>query len=294
MAGVQVGLKNLYYAVLTKDDATGVSYLAPVKIAGAINAKISPKSNTEVLYADDGPDETATALGEIDVEFEAKDISLADQAALLGHSIVGGVMLKKATDVAPYVALGFMSKKSNGRYRYIWLTKGMFALPDQEYATGEDKPKFQTPKLKGTFVKRAYDDLWQRIADEDHPDYVASIGANWFNSVEGTADTTPPTVTVVPANNATNVAVGASVNWTFSEAILASQVTDSNFFLIKDSDGSAVAGTLSINTARTVVTFTPSANLSAATAYRAICTKDVRDLAGNKLAANSVTKFTTA
>jgi len=294
MAGVQVGLKNLYYAVLTKDDATGVSYLAPVKIAGAINAKISPKSNTEVLYADDGPDETATALGEIDVEFEAKDISLTDQAALLGHSIVGGVMLKKATDTAPYVALGFMSKKSNGQYRYIWLTKGMFALPDQEYATGEDKPKFQTPKLKGTFVKRAYDDLWQRIADEDHPDYVASIGANWFNSVEGTADTTPPTVTVVPANNATNVAVGASVNWTFSEAILASLVTDSNFFLIKDSDGSAVAGTLSINTARTVVTFTPGANLSAATAYRAICTKDVCDLAGNKLAANSVTKFTTA
>jgi phi13 family phage major tail protein len=154
MAGVQVGLKNLYYAVLTKDDATGVSYLAPVKIAGAINAKISPKSNTEVLYADDGPDETATALGEIDVEFEAKDISLADQAALLGHSIVGGVMLKKATDVAPYVALGFMSKKSNGQYRYIWLTKGMFALPDQEYATGEDKPKFQTPKLKGTSLMK--------------------------------------------------------------------------------------------------------------------------------------------
>lgn len=294
MAGVQVGLKNLYYAVLTKDDATGVSYLAPVKIAGAINAKISPKSNTEVLYADDGPDETATALGEIDVEFEAKDISLTDQAALLGHSIVGGVMLKKATDVAPYVALGFMSKKSNGKYRYIWLTKGMFALPDQEYATGEDKPKFQTPKLTGTFVKRAYDDLWQRIADEDHPDYVASIGANWFNSVEGTIDTTPPTVTVVPANNATNVAVGSAVNWTFSEAILASQVSDSNFFLIKDSDGSAVAGTLSINTARTVVTFTPGANLSAATTYRAICTKDVCDLAGNRLAANSVTKFTTA
>jgi len=213
---------------------------------------------------------------------------------LLGHSIVGGIMLKKATDAAPYVALGFMSKKSNGHYRYIWLTKGMFALPDQEYATGEDKPKFQTPKLKGTFVKRAYDDLWQRIADEDHPDYAASIGSNWFSSVEGTIDTTPPTVTVVPANNATAVAVSSTVNWTFSKAILSSLVTDSNFFLIKDSDGSAVAGTLSINTARTVVTLTPGANLTAATAYRAICTKDICDLAGNKLAANSVTKFTTA
>ena len=58
MAGVQVGLNSLYYAVLTSDTPLGATYNSPVAIAGAINAKISPKSNTETLYCDDGPDET--------------------------------------------------------------------------------------------------------------------------------------------------------------------------------------------------------------------------------------------
>jgi phi13 family phage major tail protein len=80
MAGVQVGLNSLYYAVLTSDTPLAATYNSPVAIAGAINAKISPKSNTETLYCDDGPDETVTSLGEIDVEFETKDIDLNTQA----------------------------------------------------------------------------------------------------------------------------------------------------------------------------------------------------------------------
>ena len=65
-----VGLDNLYYAVLTKDDETGVTYDTPVKIAGAIKVKVDPKSNSATLYADNGPAETVTALGEINVEIE--------------------------------------------------------------------------------------------------------------------------------------------------------------------------------------------------------------------------------
>ena len=100
MAGVQVGLNSLYYAVLTSDTPLAATYNSPVAIAGAINAKISPKSNTETLYCDDGPDETVTSLGEIDVEFETKDIDLNTQAVLLGHSVTGGVLIKKSTDTA--------------------------------------------------------------------------------------------------------------------------------------------------------------------------------------------------
>jgi len=181
MPGVQIGLKELHYALLTKDDSTGVTYSAPVKIAGAINAKISPKSNTETLYADDGPAETASALGEIEVELEVKDLPLTVQAALLGHTVSNGVMVRKAGDTAPYVAIGFKSQKSNGKYRYVWLYKGKFELPEQEYKTKEDKPSFQTPKIKGTFVKRENDEAWQVIGDEDEVDFTA--GATWFNAV---------------------------------------------------------------------------------------------------------------
>jgi phi13 family phage major tail protein len=294
MPGVQVGLRDLYYAILTKDDSTGVAYQTPVKIAGAITAKISPKSETQTLYADDGPSESVTTLGEIEVELEAKDIPLSVQAALLGHSISNGILIKNANDTAPYVALGFRSQKSNGKYRFVWLFKGRFETPEQEYKTKEDKPSFQTPKLKGTFVKRDFDNNWQIIGDEDEAGFTQAN--TWFNAVVNvTADTTPPTLSnTVPANNATSVAVSTTVQWIFSEAISSDAVNASNFMVIKDSDGSVVAGTLSQSADKTTITFTPSANLSAATAYRIIATTGVRDLAGNSLAQAQVRKFTTA
>jgi phi13 family phage major tail protein len=293
MPGVQVGLRDLYYAILTKDDSTGVAYQTPVKIAGAINAKISPKSDTQTLYADDGPSESVTTLGEIEVEFEAKDIPLPVQAALLGHTMSNGILIKNANDTAPYVAIGFRSQKSNGKYRYVWLFKGRFETPEQEYKTKEDKPSFQTPKIKGTFVKRDYDNNWQIIGDEDEAGFTA--GNTWFNAVVNvSADTTPPTLNnTVPANNATSVAVSTTVQWIFNEAISPDCVNASNFIVIKDSDGSVVAGTLSQSADKTTITFTPSANLSATTAYRIIATTGVRDLAGNSLAQAQVRKFTT-
>lgn len=290
-----VGLDNLYYAVMTKDDATGVAYLAPVKLSGAINVKVDPKQNSATLYADNGPSETSTTLGEIAVEVDVKDVPLDDQAALLGHTVIGGVISRKTTDDAPYVALGFKSKKSNGKYRYSWLLKGKFEEIPVDNQTQEDKPKYQTPKIKGTFVMRQYDNQWSKMADEDHPSYVASTGTNWFTAVEGTADTTPPTVTsVTPANNATAVAVGTTFAWLFSEAILPSTVTSGNFFLVKDSDGTLVAGSLSQSGDQKTITFTPSVALAAATAYRAIATIGAKDLSGNAMTTPQVNKFTTA
>jgi phi13 family phage major tail protein len=291
---VIVGLRDLYYAVQTKDDSTGVVYSAPVKIAGVINAKITPSSESLTVYADDGPSEQLNQLGTIGVDLSTKDLPLDVQAALLGHSMIGGVLIKKDTDMAPYIAIGYRTAKSNGKYRYQWLLKGKFSLPGQEDKTKEDKPSYQPATLSGTFLKRDYDGQWQRVTDEDAPGFVPATATNWFTSVEQAQDTNPPTVTIVPANNATAIAVGAAIVWTFSEAILASTVNKGNF-LVQKADGTAqVAGTLALDATQKVVTFTPSANLTAATQYMAIVTMGVQDLAGIALAAPSVTKFTTA
>lgn len=291
---VQIGLKDLYYALLTSPDTDDSLYSAPVKIADAINAKISPKINVENIWADDGISETLTEFEIVDVELETKDISMATHAVLLGHSIIGGIEIDNKDDAPPYVAIGFRSKKSNKKYRYIWLLKGKFSEPDQDYNTQEGKPKPQTAKIKGTFVARDSDGNWRRRTDEDHPDYVASIGTNWFNAVEAAADVTAPTVTVSPVDAAAGVAVGANVVWTFSEAIQASDVVAANFFVVKASDGTAVPGALSIDVDHKIVTLNPTSNLDAATAYIAFATTNIEDLAGNALAANSITNFTTA
>lgn len=179
-----VGLSSLYYAKLTQDASDGVTYDTPAQIAGAITAKVSPKVTSDVLYADDGAAETASALGEIEVELQVKDLPLSVHATLLGHTMgQDGVMYQKNSDTPPYVAIGFKSLKSNGKYRYVWLLKGRFQPVEENYQTKEDKTTFQTPTIKGTFVMREKDGYWKITGDEDATGWAASTGTDWFSEV---------------------------------------------------------------------------------------------------------------
>ena len=106
------------------------------------------------------------------------------------------------------------------------------------------------------------------------------------------ADTTPPTVTTVPADAATAVVVSNDLTATFSKAIREGDITLTNFILIKASDGTLVAGAISYVPATKTATFNPTASLGAATAY-IWAISNVRDTAGNKMATAAI-NFTTA
>lgn len=288
----RIGLSDLYYAIVASDDANATTYDTPVRMMDAVSAAVQPKTNMEVFYGDDGANDTATAIGEITVDFEVGLIPTEVSAALLGSSIgTDGTLLQKSTDVAPYVALGFRSIKANGKYRYKWLYKGKFQWLNETYKTMDGKPEGETEKLSGTFVRRQSDDSMQITADEDDPAFTG--GANWFSQVqEQNPDITPLTVTVNPANGATAVPDNSSVTWTFSKAIQPQYVTSSNFFVLQGSN--QVAGALSLSTDQLTVTFTPTAAFTAATSFTAIATTSVKDLGGQTMAQNSVSSFTTA
>ncbi|MFA7018538.1 MAG: major tail protein [Sphaerochaetaceae bacterium] len=178
--GVQIGLRDIYYALLTNDTVgVGVTYSTPVPIIGAITANINPNPSIESLFADDGPMESAATLGKIELELNVADLPLDTQAALLGHQLSQGVLKKASGDSAPWTALGFRSLKSNGNYRYVWLLKGKFMVPEQSHETRGESITFQTPTINGTFVKRDFDDLYQLVGDEDAFGFSAS---GWFTA----------------------------------------------------------------------------------------------------------------
>lgn len=288
----RVGVSNFYYAKLTQDTTEGIAYDAPVRIPGLISISITPASNTNTLYADNGPAEVAESLGEITVEVDLKDLTIEHQAALLGHTASGGVMTSAAADVAPYVAILFEGLKANGKKKFVKLLKGKFAIPADSYETKKDSVTFQTDKISGKFVIRDYDSKWKYTAEEDSADYVASVGTNWFTSVEAGADVVAPTVACVPVDSASNVAADADVVLTFSEAINASSLVDGESFILQKSDGTQVAGAGTWNTGHTVYTFNPAASLAAGATYNVLVTKAVKDLAGNALAAVNEFTFT--
>ncbi|MBO2517499.1 MAG: phage tail protein, partial [Clostridiales bacterium] len=120
-----IGLKNVVLAPLTEDTETTLTYGNLMALAGAIDASITP-SNTDadVQYADD--DEFDVLYPDPELSFKTKmaDIPLAIQEKIFGNEIDdNGVLLRTATDKPPYFAVGFMSEKSNHKYRYVWLYK---------------------------------------------------------------------------------------------------------------------------------------------------------------------------
>ncbi len=181
-------LRNIHYALLTSDTAAGITYGKPEPLVGAVSAKVSPSSNQEKLWADDGPHDVASTLGDITLEMELATLPLKAQATLLDHSYTDGVLTMKDTDEPPYVAIGFMSQPGPNRFRFVWLYKGKFQLLEDEYATATDSAAWRVPKLSASFVKREHDGLWQAIADSGDAGFT---GADfWFKSVYPT----PPPV----------------------------------------------------------------------------------------------------
>ena len=177
------GLKDIHIAMLMADVSTGTTYELPTKLERSIKASLKPKASQVKNYSDDAVEEVINSFDSVDVEIEVNTLSIESRAILQGATIVKGVLVEKKTDIAPTLALGFMAKKSNGKYMYVWLYKGTFELCEDTYETEEEKTKTQTAKLKATFYAREYDDAYRIIADEDATGYLPTTGTEWFTKV---------------------------------------------------------------------------------------------------------------
>ena len=162
-----IGLKNFYYAPISEDTDSTITYGTPKKIGNAVSVDINPTVQKAQLYGDDMAVATATGLGEITLSLETTDIPLADQAVLLGatYDSVNNTILSKSSDVAPYVGLAFESEKHDGGIRCVKLLKGKFAPSQETINTKGEQLNYQVPKIDGSFVARQSDGAWKQIKD---------------------------------------------------------------------------------------------------------------------------------
>lgn len=152
----RIGCDNLVYAKMTTEDTDSVApvYGAVTPALGVMSVNINPNGAQETLFADDGPMETASTLGKIEVEIQKSELTTQNKADLLGHQIdAKGALVYGDSDVPPWVAIGFRTLKSNGNYRYVWLYKGKFTEPEDANETKGDSINFQTDTISGQFTR---------------------------------------------------------------------------------------------------------------------------------------------
>lgn len=190
----RIGCDNLVYALMTTEDtATSAPvYGEVVPAPGVMSVNINPNASQDTLFADDGPMDSATTLGKIDVEIKKNELTTKNKADLLGHTIdANGGLVYGDSDVPPFVAMGFRSLKSNGNYRYVWLYKGKFVDPEDNNETKGDSINFQADTIKGQFVKLQYPQtvgakkirMWKYELDGDNESAKKEIMNTWFDEV---------------------------------------------------------------------------------------------------------------
>lgn len=179
----RIGLSNLHYAKVLTDDENGTTYDAPKKITKLARASVNPQTNSATYYADNGPVETYSAMGDVGLELEVGDIPIDILGDILGATVKDGVMYNSAEDQPPYVAIGFEGLKSNGKRAFYWYYKGKFSVPAEELQTLQDTPEYQPETIAGVFVKRESDGRWRAKAEEDAEGFDPATATNWYNEV---------------------------------------------------------------------------------------------------------------
>ena len=182
-----IGMDKLYYATIT-DGVSGETYGTPALIGKAMSADISIEHNECELYGDDAVAEAVREFKSGKITLGTTNLDSGVVEALTGARVDSkGALIAASEDTAPYVAVGFRAKKSDGKYRYIWLYRVKFGIPTENAATKGSSVSFSTPTIEGTIYARnkavANAHPWKAMIDESESGADAAVIAGWFNAV---------------------------------------------------------------------------------------------------------------
>lgn len=174
----RIGLKNFRYSLLDENEKVK----EPKTLGKAIDCKVSLELNSAELYGDDGLCESDYTFNKGTVTITVDDDDDTILAPLLGHAISeDGEIVRKDTDVAPYIAFGrILTKIVGGVYKYKveYLSKVKFkdTMPDE--ATKGESIEFTTVSIGGS-VMRKTDGEWSKSKTfttyKDASDYLDSL-----------------------------------------------------------------------------------------------------------------------
>lgn len=150
-----IGLDKLYYATITEDASGNETYGEPKVLAKAMTASLSIEMNEATLYADDSSAEVVKEFKDGTLSLGIDDIGVEIAKELTGATVdANGVLVSTGEDTGKAVAIGFRTRKSNGKYRYFWLYRVKFGIPSTELETKGDGINFSTPTIEGTIYRR--------------------------------------------------------------------------------------------------------------------------------------------
>ena len=136
------GVDNLVYAEVTGDDneAEGGYVTGPVKpLSPVATISKSTESSSEAHYYDNQPMLVINSEAADEITLTVAPPDLKTYAELVGKDFdeTTGMMIDCERSTK-YFAIGYRTKGTDGKYRYVWRLKGSFAIPEETNETEND------------------------------------------------------------------------------------------------------------------------------------------------------------
>lgn len=185
------GFDSLFFAEITKDDATAYTAATPAILAPAGEISVKTERASDPKYYDNQPYLIVTAEGFDEAILTVPVLPIALVAKLLGKVVdtATGALLDTGETTTKYFAIGYRLRFTDGTYRYVWRLKGTFRLDEESAKAQDNSTDTNNHKLIFTGITTKYrfdlpDDTTrpgkQIVVDER--DGLAKVD-NWFTQV---------------------------------------------------------------------------------------------------------------
>lgn len=149
------GLKNVFVAEVTKDDADGYTVGTPFRLIPAGEMKRTVSSDTANIYYDDVVFATSGTEAATEIEITGASLRSPGVARLLGKTIdsTTGAVVDDGDYIEKYWAFGGTAEGLDGTEEQFWFLKGTFVAPEEDDKTKDDTTDTNSMTLNFNAIK---------------------------------------------------------------------------------------------------------------------------------------------
>lgn len=154
------GIDSLVIAEVTGDDNEtegGYTTSVPKPFAPVAEIGKTTETSSEAKYYDNLPKIVVNSTGTDEVKIITPVLPLEIYAMITGQYFDAETgMLVEGAQEPKYFAIGYRTKGTDGKYRYVWRLKGTFSIPDETVPTENDGTDSNNMELTFTGISTTH------------------------------------------------------------------------------------------------------------------------------------------